>query len=188
MWQFDASCVSRHRVVWRPSSLIFHFFPFLHAGQIPQCFVRTFFFFFFLPSYFSSSCFALSYSFSSFLVPRAPIRVQRAPWSQRRCMRTFPPSLPHESSPFRCCCACCPFCRCRSASADSGCPLVHALRCSTTVAWHSSDGCATSYFTQPPVRPSTPVALRKSDALTLREVRSANSSCSTCQLPRHPAV
>ena len=100
---------------------------------------------------------------------------------------TFPPSLPHESSPFRCC-ACCPFCRCRSASADSGCDLVHALRCSTTVAWHSSDGCATSYLTLPPVRPGTPVALCKSDALTLREVCSPNSSCSTRELPCHPAV
>ena len=84
---------------------------------------------------------------------------------------TFPPSLPHEPSPFRCC----PFCRCRSASADSGCPLVHCavpqrlLGIPRTGVQHRSWPCFHYAF-------SARVTMRLSDALILREVCNPNSS------------
>ena len=76
--------------------------------------------------------------------------VQRTPWSRRHCLRSVN-DVPAFAAAVRCCCACCPLCRCRSASADSDCLVVHHLRCSATVAWHSSGWCPTSYLTLPPI-------------------------------------
>ena len=79
-------------------------------------------------------------------------------------------------------CAFCPFCR--SASAESGCPSVHPLRCSVTVSWHSG-----RHRTWPCFQcfDSAPISMRLLDALFLREAPKPNSSDSTRQVPPHPA-
>ena len=95
--------------------------------------------------------------------------VQRTPCSRRHCIRSVndvPAFAVAGVLAFRCCCAYCPFYCCRSAPADSACPLVHPLRCSTTVAWHCSGRCPTSYLKSLPVflqRPSYPAPVGRPD-------------------------
>ena len=134
-------------------SLSCFFFPCLHVGWSSASAARS------SSTSRSPSRLARSSSVASFFVP------SRCVWSKLTLSRHHCIRSVHDISAFaaarvvgfRFCCARCPSCRRRSASAD--CPLVHPLRCSTTVVWHSPGGCPTSYLTLPPVlllRPGVP--------------------------------